>query len=348
MKQKLLTRDAFREGVKARDQHRCVFCGSTENLDAHHIIERRLFTEPEEKGGYFLDNGATVCEEHHRGCEMTTISVEQVRDACGITHPVIPQYAYADERYDKWMNLILPNGNRTKGPLFNDISVQKVLEKGGVLSLFTPQVKYGRTLHLPWSESVNSDDRTMSDMAHWAGREVVVTEKMDGENTSIYRDYLHARSVDGRSHPSRNLLKAFASRWQHDLPEWWRLCGENLYARHSIAYDELIHHFMGFSIWDEANDCLSWDDTMVWFELLGVTPVPVLYRGIYDEQKIRSLWTPDMRDNSEGYVMRLADRFNYAEFRLYMAKFVRKDHVQTIKHHWMAQKIIPNGFIEKF
>lgn len=50
----LLTRDQFREGVFARDAHRCVFCGRTAaetpegKLDAHHIIERRLWGD----GGY--------------------------------------------------------------------------------------------------------------------------------------------------------------------------------------------------------------------------------------------------------------------------------------------------------
>lgn len=58
--EKLLTRDEFRNAVFARDGHRCVFCGQTAEetpegkLDAHHIIERRLFTGENEKSGYFL------------------------------------------------------------------------------------------------------------------------------------------------------------------------------------------------------------------------------------------------------------------------------------------------------
>lgn len=43
---KLLTRDDFRESVLKRDGYRCVVCGTTERkLDAHHIIERRLFAD---------------------------------------------------------------------------------------------------------------------------------------------------------------------------------------------------------------------------------------------------------------------------------------------------------------
>lgn len=122
MVKKLLSRDEFRDGVFARDGYRCVFCGKAAEetpegkLDAHHIIERRLFTERDELGGYFLENGATVCEEHHMQCEMTLASVEEVREKAGILHPVIPSYAYSDEKYDKWGNIVLANGQRTKGP----------------------------------------------------------------------------------------------------------------------------------------------------------------------------------------------------------------------------------------
>lgn len=35
-----------------RDKNKCVFCDTTENLSVHHILERRLFTEPNEMGGY--------------------------------------------------------------------------------------------------------------------------------------------------------------------------------------------------------------------------------------------------------------------------------------------------------
>lgn len=174
MKQKLLPRDDFRNGVFARDKHRCVFCGKTAEdtpegkLDAHHVIERRLFTEEEEKGGYFLDNGVTVCEDHHLLCETTELSVEEVREAAGIDRKVVPSYFYAEDPIDKWGNLVMPNGQRTKGPLFADASVQKVLARGGKLALFTPYVKYGRTVHLPWSQSMNEDDRMVTDMSYRA------------------------------------------------------------------------------------------------------------------------------------------------------------------------------------
>lgn len=335
---KLLSRDEFREGVFARDNHTCVFCEKAA-VDAHHIIERRLWTD----GGYYLSNGASVCQEHHIACETTAISVDQVREACGITKIIVPPHLYPDQPYDKWGNPILANGTRLKGELFEDPSVHKILGQGGVLGDFTPYVKYPRTHHLPWSQGINDDDRVIDCLSAFKGQRVIVTVKMDGENTSMYRDYIHARSVDGRSHPSRNWVKSFWSRISADIPEGWRVCGENLFAKHSIAYDDLPSYFMGFSIWDEHNHCRPWDETLEWFELMSITPVPTLYDGIYDENTIKSLWSEAQWGAIEGYVMRTADAIAYSDFKHKVAKFVRKGHVQTAKHWMHGQRIEKNS-----
>ena len=102
-KQILLTRDAFREGTFKRDSYRCVFCENPA-VDAHHIMERRLWPD----GGYYLDNGASVCGDHHIQCEQTTLSVEDVRHACGITRIIVPPHLYADQPYDKWATRYWP------------------------------------------------------------------------------------------------------------------------------------------------------------------------------------------------------------------------------------------------
>lgn len=337
---RLLSRDDFREGTFARGNHKCVFCDKPAE-DAHHIIERRLWPD----GGYYLANGASVCSEHHMECERTTISVEDVRYACGITKIIVPPHLYADQPYDKWGNPVLANGQRLKGELFFDESVQKVLREGKVLDLFTDWVKYPRTHHLPWSPGVNDDDKVMENLEEFMGKRVIATEKMDGENTSLYRNYTHARSVDGRSHPSRNWVKQFWSTISADIPEGWRICGENLYAKHSIHYTDLDTYFMGFSIWNERNICLSWDETVEWFGLIGIKPVPVIYDGIFDEKAIKAIWDNKNWSNSEGYVLRRADSIAYGEFRRKVGKFVRKDHIQTIKH-WMYGQPIEHNLLK--
>jgi len=334
----LLTRDEFRRAVFARDGGRCVVCRQPA-VDAHHILERRLWPD----GGYYLKNGASVCETHHIGCETTEISVEQIREAAGITVTVLPPHLYSDEIYDKWGNAILPNGERIRGELFTDESVQKILDAGGKLRLFTHWVKYPRTYHLPWSEGMNDDDRMIESVDAFRGQRVVVTEKMDGENTTLYRDHIHARSVTSGGHPTRSWVKNFWNGIRSDIPEGWRICGENLFAKHSIEYRELRSYFLGFSIWNNASECLPWDETQEWFSLFGIESVPVLYDGPFDEETIRSLWHQKDWDRREGYVVRTFAGFSYRGFRSAVAKFVRARHVQTAKH-WMAgQRIERNG-----
>jgi hypothetical protein len=201
------------------------------------------------------------------------------------------------------------------------------------------RIKYPRTFHFHWSEGVQSDDKIISTLQHLEGKRIIVTEKMDGENTTLHRDYMHARSVDSAHHPSRDWIKTFWGNLAHEIPEGMRVCGENLFAKHSIAYDALPSYFMGFSMWN-GETCLDWDTTMEYFELLSIVPVPVLYDGIYDEQKIQALWDPSR--GTEGYVVRVAEAFVYEDFATHVAKFVRANHVQTNKH-WRNQEIVPNN-----
>lgn len=333
--EKLLTRDEFREAVFVRDGHRCVICGEPAQ-DAHHILERRLF----DNGGYFLSNGASLCGKHHIMAEETTLSVEEIRKKAGIVAPPLPNHFYPDEQYDKWGNIILPTGQRTKGELFMDESVLKILAQGDCLKYFNNYVKYPRTLHLPWSPGATDDDRIHQDLSGFEGEEVVVTQKMDGENTSLYRDYYHARSLDNNSHPTQSWARGFHAKMSYNIPDGWRICAENLYAKHSIAYNNLESFLLVFSIWNESNRCLSWDETIEYCKLLELNWVPVIYRGLWNEKLIRDIKIGE----TEGYVVRVTRSFSFAEFRRVVGKYVRAGHVQTT-HHWKNQAIEPNKLI---
>jgi ATP-dependent RNA circularization protein (DNA/RNA ligase family) len=205
--------------------------------------------------------------------------------------------------------------------------------------------KYPRTFHFPWSETVASDDKVLTDISCFVGSEIVVTEKMDGENCTMYRDYIHARSVDGLSHPSRAWVKNMWADIRYDIPVGWRVCGESLYAKHSIYYSNLKSYFYGFSIWNENNVCLSWDETIEWFELLGIVHVPVLYRGEFDVDVLKDLSMSIDKEKQEGYVVRYACSFRYDEFKNRVAKFVRSNHVKT-DEHWMHSKVEKNLLME--
>ncbi|WP_328865766.1 RNA ligase family protein [Streptomyces sp. NBC_00304] len=204
---------------------------------------------------------------------------------------------------------------------------------------------YPRTPHLPWSPGASSDDVRLTgrtDLAGFTGSEVVVTEKMDGENTTLYADGLHARSLDSAHHPSRARVKALQGRVGPRFPAGWRICGENVFARHSIPYDDLAGHFYGFSVWD-GDTCLGWDRTVAFLHGLGIPTPPVLWRGVFDaraERTLRALRLDTGRQ--EGYVVRPAGSFPAAEFGRRVAKWVRPGHVVT-DTHWMHAAVVENA-----
>lgn len=203
------------------------------------------------------------------------------------------------------------------------------------------RLKYPRTPHLPWSPGATEDDRIMQNAnLFFFEQEVVVTEKMDGECSTISREYTHARSVTSCNHPSRHWLKTFHGGMAHNIPENFRICGENMYAEHSLSYNDLESYFLVFSIW-EKNRCLDWDTTLEYAELLGLTMVPVLWRGIWSEKKVRSIIDGLDLEKQEGVVVRRIQSFLHCDFGANLAKWVRKDHVQT-DEHWMSKPVIPN------
>jgi hypothetical protein len=200
--------------------------------------------------------------------------------------------------------------------------------------------KYPKTFHLPWSEAITNDDKVMGSNP-FNGKHVIITEKMDGENTTLYHDHIHARSLDSKHHPSRDWVKAFWGQIKHDIPPEIRICGENVAAKHSIWYNDLMSYFYGFSVWVNET-CLDWESTMDWFDLLDITPVPVLYDGIFSKRIAVQIQDRMDFNKQEGYVIRLADSFDINDFQTSVGKYVRPHHVQT-DEHWMTKPIEPNG-----
>lgn len=308
----LLTREEFRNNVFKRDNFKCVICGKSIILDAHHIIDRKQFPDD----GYYLDNGVSLCSEHHIEAENGLIGCQTLRDKSGIKTIILPEHFDETLEYNKWGEPIA-EGNR---------------------------YKYPRTLHFEFSPGVMNDDKTQFDLSSFEGKEVVVTEKRDGENTTMMRNYIYARSMDSNNHPSRNWVKGLWGSIRYEIPENWRFCGENMYAKHSVGYDDLDTYFELFSIWNEENVCLSWDETLEYCELLNIKHVPVLYRGIFDVDLFKSMSINT--EKQEGFVVRIVDSYKYSDFSKSVIKWVRKGHVQT-DEHWMTQKIEPNKLKNK-
>lgn len=294
-----MEREAFRDAVFARDGGQCVVPDCDHYaVDAHHLIERRLW----EDGGYHLDNGVSLCNGHHLEAEANVLSPESLRKWAGITNVVLPDDMHPDHEYDKW-----------------------------------GKIKYPRTYHLPSSPGATADDKRLGDLDSFDGQEIVLTEKLDGENTTLYRNAYHARSLDTDYHPTRTWVQNLQAKIGWEIPEGWRICGENLAGVHAIRYSSLPTFFFVFSIWNESNVCLSWDDTVDYADMLGLHTAPILYRGMFDAEE--EPWAIEDFDGGtysvqmEGYVMRLAHSFHYSEFSRSVAKYVRAGHVVN-GHHW--------------
>lgn len=208
----------------------------------------------------------------------------------------------------------------------------------------TLRLKYPRTFHLPFSPGLQSDDKMVEDLSFLENKQVVATVKMDGENTSLYSDgYLHARSIDSKSNWTRDVAKKLHSEILHEIPSNWRLCCENVYAKHSIYYPPgyLKGYLYLLSVWDENNKCLSWEDTLEFSGLWKLPTPEVLYEGIFDLKKLQEVAKNLDTELQEGFVVRLKDSFDYNDFSRSVVKYVRKGHVQT-DEHWL-KSAIPNG-----
>lgn len=212
-------------------------------------------------------------------------------------------------------------------------------------------IKYPRTLHLPWSESKTDDDKTLKDVSCFKGMNVVVTLKMDGENTTIYNDgYYHARSITQRWSEDKEHIRQFAEKFKlecDDEPEdlgKFRIVCENMYAQHSIEYKDLDSYIYVLSYWYEES-CADWDSTVRFVRQLNKQGLSccqpkVIYEGIFDEKAIKKSFEPYAKDH-EGYVIRNRMGFDYDQFSTCVAKYVRKNHIQT-DNNW-GKQIKVNG-----
>lgn len=195
--------------------------------------------------------------------------------------------------------------------------------------------KYPKSWHLSYSPKTSSDDKKHQDESHFEGIDVVVTIKMDGENTTIYNDYCHARSMDSKidSEDRRWIDALRISKIEGNIPDSYRICGENMFYKHTIEYNDLKTMFYVFSIWDN-DKCLSWDETKMWCGLLNLELVPVIYEDIYDKNLILKSFSNYLENNknTEGFVIRNRDEFDINNFQNSLSKYVKKEFIIPDQH----------------
>ena len=227
----------------------------------------------------------------------------------------------------------------------------------------TLSAKYFRTPHTPWSLGSTSDDKRVPDVDHLLNVEVVVTEKIDGENQTWTSDGVFARSHDGPpTHASNGWSKTGHASKRHLIDPGLSVYMEYTYALHSIWYRRMAEERAYFHVIGVRDDRTgiywSWDDVEMMAANLDLPTVPVLFRGTcYRPHQLSTLMPGDGVSPSvwggvpirmegrqvlfaaganpqgsvrEGEVLRVAGAFT--DPAVSIAKAVRPNHVQSDEH----------------
>lgn len=221
-------------------------------------------------------------------------------------------------------------------------------------------MKYGRTYHYPFSPGTSSDDRINHD--YWSDilqiKELVHTEKLDGENNCLSRYGVFARShaAPTVSAWSKN-IREYWSRIKNDLGDL-EIFGENLFAIHSIEYPKIENHFFVFGI-RLHEKWLSWEETKFYAASMDLPTVPEIKilkmptdRNIFESEvldivkKESAFGSIDTMSGKictlEGIVTRNTSEYGVQDFSKNVFKYVRKGHVKTDEHwtrNWTRAKL---------
>lgn len=213
--------------------------------------------------------------------------------------------------------------------------------------------KYPRTYHFSFSPEVHSDDKVI-DFEYEdkiLNSEIVITLKMDGGNCCIKEEGVFART---HAMPTIcetfNYIKNVHYYGKLDLlnKNYWYF-GENMFAIHSIQYNELEDYFYVFNIYDKENDIwLSWEDVKKEAKRCNFNVVKEIFVGKLNPKEIKKLLENSLKLTffggfAEGFVIRTVDSFTTEEFEQKVCKYVRKGHVKTDEHwstNWKKQNLI--------
>lgn len=248
-------------------------------------------------------------------------------------------------------------------------------------------LKYPRTRHLQGSRlGPGDEDLEAAPFAAIAGRPLIVEEKMDGANAAISFDEAGQLWLQSRGHfltgGAREKHFAALKPWAHANADALRerlgaryvMYGEWLFAKHTVFYDALPHHFLEFDVLDrEDGTFLSTDRRRALLDGSPVTSVPVLARCSFRRQDAlvalvgpstfksaawrtrlaetarareldvaRVVRETDPSDEMEGLYLKVEEEGRVVE----RFKWVRKSFLTSVVDsgtHWLARPIVPNG-----
>lgn len=213
--------------------------------------------------------------------------------------------------------------------------------------------RYPRTFHWPSSPGVQSDDKIHRNIDALIGVPVSITEKMDGSNVTLCDGEVYARSTAVPSqHAWHGMVRKHHAWKTRSLGPDYKICGEDMYAIHSIIYDGFresetfrVFNIMHKDVW------LSFDDRAKVCQALDLKMAPVwITNAVFEKEKDLTKWlTNNMKLGSklgpvtEGFVVQAMDAFHKDDFSTNVAKYVRAGHVQTDQHwsrNWKPCKLI--------
>jgi hypothetical protein len=224
------------------------------------------------------------------------------------------------------------------------------------LTAIKPQ-SFPRIKHMYNSPGRSPDDiRSDKDWFNsFSGKYIIITEKLDGENTGITNISCYARSKIPTLNPwSVNIRRDIFPFVKDLISDDEIVFGENLYAIHSIKYNHLSSYFHIFAVYNTKLEVwYSWSDVEMFAKILDLPTVPVLFKGIINSEK-------DLMDKinywmsqpsaygveKEGVVMRLTGEIKPEDWNNSIVKYVRANHVQTNKRwedDWERAELVVNN-----
>lgn len=212
--------------------------------------------------------------------------------------------------------------------------------------------KYPSTPHWPWSEKVHRNDSYHINPEHFVGKEVVITEKIDGGNTCLWDGQAYARSTSTPSAAGWFAMVKKHHAWKTAGEKTFFFYGEDIYGVHSIEYDAIPEDetFRVFAVRGYDDYFLNWDAVVGLSDKYNLPVAPVSFRGTFSSVDDVTAWFKQNRPlpsfmgpEREGFVMRVVEHFPADQFATNVCKYVRKDHVQTDEHwtrNWKPCKIL--------
>jgi len=183
---------------------------------------------------------------------------------------------------------------------------------------------YPNISHLPWSKWVRDGDVIQTDLNHLNHNNIIVLEKMDGIPVIISSDrIIFKKDV---SDISKEYLESIRTEKLSKLSNNIWFVGDILLERRLYHYDMLPDYFLLYGMF--VNDIfLNWEVTAKYAEELSLKMVPILYKGIYDEELIKKCYTGESvyGKYQEGYIVRRVDTFLLDSIKTNILKYVSRD-----------------------